>query len=489
MHRLRSRACARRHRRVHPPSAFILLAPETTTDKDGGAPRAIVDKEDQMGPYVDAVPSAEVLPARADVVIVGGGVIGVSAAWHLVSQGLSVVLCEKGHIAGEQSSRNWGWCRQAGRDMREMPLITESMRHWRGMAEAVGADVGYHECGVLYIGANEEDEAGFQQWFDDASGYDTGARMVRGAELAKLMPGASRAYRAGLFVPTDGRAEPQRAVPAMARAAQARGATLIAHCSVRALERSAGRVSGVVTSRGRIACDAVILAGGAWSSLFCANEGVRLPQLKVLGTVLRTSPVENGPPTCGWLGDIGYRKRADGGYTIGYSGHRYTPVSPEGFKYLREYTPLLKQNWRTIRPRFDSAAWREFRDRPGWNAEQTSPFERTRTMDPQPSQRGVQAAMDSMRRLYPAFNDARIVQEWACYMDVTPDIIPYIGPAASVPGLTVATGFSGHGFGIGPAAGRAAADVATGRNAGIDLAPFSLDRFAPGMPIVPGGEI
>ncbi|MBB3258279.1 glycine/D-amino acid oxidase-like deaminating enzyme [Paraburkholderia bannensis] len=442
-----------------------------------------------MGPYVDAVPSAESLPARADVVIVGGGIIGVAAAWHLASQGVSVVLCEKGHVAGEQSSRNWGWCRQAGRDMREMPLITESMRHWRTMADRVGADVGYRECGVLYIGQSEEDEAGFQQWFSDAAAYETGAQMLRGADLEKLLPGASRTFRAGLFVPTDGRAEPQRAVPALARAAQARGATIVAHCSVRALERSAGRVSGVVTSRGRIACDAVILAGGAWSSLFCAHEGIRLPQLKVLGTVLRTSPVENGPPTCGWLGDIGYRKRLDGGYTIGYSGHRYTPVSPDGLRFLREYTPLLKQSWRSIRPRFDAAALREFRDRPGWNADGRSPFERTRTMDPAPSQRGVAAAMASMRRLFPAFEDARIVQEWACYMDVTPDIIPYIGACATVPGLTVATGFSGHGFGIGPAAGRAAADIAIGRDAGVNLAPFSLERFAPGVPIVPGGEI
>jgi glycine/D-amino acid oxidase-like deaminating enzyme len=442
-----------------------------------------------MGPYVDAVPSAESLPARVDVVVVGGGVIGVSAAWHLASQGVSVVLCEKGYVAGEQSSRNWGWCRQAGRDMREMPLITESMRHWRTMADKVSADVGFRECGVLYIGDSEDDEAGFQQWFNDAAAYDTGAQMLRGADLAKLLPGESRAFRAGLFVPTDGRAEPQRAAPALARAAQALGATIVAHCSVRALERSAGRVSGVITNRGRIACDAVILAGGAWSSLFCANEGVRLPQLKVLGTVLRTSPVENGPPTCGWLGDIGYRKRLEGGYTIGYSGHRYTPVSPDGLRFLREYMPLLKQSWRSIRPRFDAAAFREFRDRPGWNASERSPFERTRTMDPAPSQRGVAAAMASMTRLFPAFKDAQIVQEWACYMDVTPDIIPYIGACTTVPGLTVATGFSGHGFGIGPAAGRAAADIAIGRDAGVDLAPFSLERFAPGMPIVPGGEI
>ena len=91
----------------------------------------------------------ESIPGQADVVIIGGGIIGVSTAWFLARQGVNVVLCEKGHIAGEQSSRNWGWVRQQLRDTREMPMIVESLRIWRTLAEETGEDVGFREQGVM----------------------------------------------------------------------------------------------------------------------------------------------------------------------------------------------------------------------------------------------------------------------------------------------------------------------------------------------------
>src|SRR5579863_8608671 len=224
-----------------------------------------------MGPYVDSVTSDEAIPATTSVVIIGGGIVGSFAALTLAERGIPVVLCEKGYIACEQSSRNWGWCRQAGRDAREMPLIVQSLQLWRDMNRLTESDTGFRECGVLYVGESEADERRFTAWADMAKPYDIGTRIVRGAELAALMPGASRTYACGLYVPTDGCAEPQRAAPAIARAAQRKGAIILAHCAVRGLERAAGRVSGVITERGVIRCDAVILAGGAWTSLFCAS--------------------------------------------------------------------------------------------------------------------------------------------------------------------------------------------------------------------------
>ena len=94
-------------------------------------------------------------PASADVVVIGGGIVGISTAWFLAKQGIEVVVCEKGHIAGEQSGRNWGWVRQQGRDTREMPMIVESMRIWRGLEDEIGEDVGYREQGVLYAAATD----------------------------------------------------------------------------------------------------------------------------------------------------------------------------------------------------------------------------------------------------------------------------------------------------------------------------------------------
>jgi glycine/D-amino acid oxidase-like deaminating enzyme len=442
-----------------------------------------------MGPYVDSVTSDETLPAKTSVVVIGGGIIGTSAALSLAARGIPVVLCEKGYIACEQSSRNWGWCRQAGRDEREMPLIVESLRLWRDMDRLTETATGFRECGVMYLGDSEDDERRFEAWCEMARPFDIGARIARGQALEALMAGAQRSYRCALHVPTDGCAEPQKAAPAIARAAQRMGATVLAHCAVRGLERIAGRVSAVVTERGVIGCEAAILAGGAWSSLFCGSLGLRLPQLKVLASVLRTAPLANGPDTCTYKSDLGYRKRADGGYTIAHASGHLVPLVPDSLRYLREFAPTLRREASALKPRFNAQSRLEFGTPRRWSLDRASPFERTRVLDPTPNAALNRAAYEAMARLYPQFRSVPIVQQWGGYIDVAPDVVPYIGPAGAIPGLTVATGFSGHGFGIGPGAGRLAADLATGQTPSVDPTPFRVSRFSDGSPIVLGTDL
>ena len=442
-----------------------------------------------MGPYVDSIISDEVMPSSTSVVIIGGGIVGVSAALTLASRGISVVLCEKGYVACEQSSRNWGWCRQAGRDEREMPLIVESLKLWRDMNRVTEADTGFRECGVLYVGESAADEARFTDWLKMATPYDIGARIVRGAELAALMPGASRTYSCGLHVPTDGCAEPQRAAPAIARAAQRKGAVILSHCAVRGIEREGGRAAAVITERGRIACDAVILAGGAWTSLFCANLGVRLPQLKVLSSAMRTAPLAGGPDPCTYLDDVGYRKRGDGGYTIAKGSGFVAPLVPDSLRYLREFLPTVHKERKSMRLRVNRQSLREFRAPRHWPLDRPSPFEATRVLDPKPNETLNREAMAAMVKLYPRFRGVHIVQQWGGYIDVTPDVVPYISRVGAVPGLTVAAGFSGHGFGIGPAAGRLAAELAASEPPSVDPSAFRVSRFSDGSPIVIGPEI
>ena len=442
-----------------------------------------------MGPYVDSIISDELMPAATAVVVIGGGIVGTFAALTLASRGIPVVLCEKGYIACEQSSRNWGWCRQAGRDAREMPLIVQSLGLWRDMNRLTEADTGYRECGVLYVGEIEADEIRFAAWAEMAKPFDIGTRIVRGAELAALMPGASRRYDCGLYVPTDGCAEPQRAAPAVARAAQRKGAIILAHCAARGIERTGGRTAAVVTERGRIACDAVILAGGAWSSLFCASLGIRLPQLKVLSSVMRTAPVAVGPDACTYMDAVGYRKRRDGGYTIARGAGYVAPLVPDSLRYLRDFLPTIRQERASLRLRVNAQSLRELRAPRSWPLDRPSPFEAMRVLDPAPNKSLNREALAAMVSLYPQFREVPIVQQWGGYIDVTPDVVPYISPVGTLPGLTVATGFSGHGFGIGPAAGRLAAELAIGATPSVDPAPFRSSRFSDGSPIVIGAEI
>jgi glycine/D-amino acid oxidase-like deaminating enzyme len=435
-----------------------------------------------MGPVIDAVATDETIPPSADVVVIGGGIIGISAALFLARQGVSVVLCEKGRLAAEQSSRNWGWVRKSGRDLREVPLIIESLRLWQEI-EREGIATGFRECGVLYVGRTDEDLGRYQQWLDMVQPYQMGSRLIGGEELAGHLRGANRAFKGGLYTATDGRAEPQKAVPAIAAAARAAGAIIVEHCAVRGLDQQGGRERGVVTERGRIACQAAILAGGAWSRLFCGSLGVRLPQLKVRASVFRTGPISGGPETSAWVGGFAYRRRLDGGYTIANGSSNVVPITPDTFRFFREFLPAARAERRGLRLRLDHRFLQEARMPKRWALDQPSPFETIRMLDPDPVESINRAAAKSIAEVFPVFSAATIAQQWAGMIDVTPDVVPVISELDHVPGLVVATGFSGHGFGIGPAAGRLAAEIATGRKTIVDPAPFRYSRFTDGSPI------
>ena len=436
-----------------------------------------------MGPMVDPVEADAVQPKRADVVIIGGGIIGVSAAFALSQRGISVVLCEKGHIAGEQSSRNWGWVRKTGRDEREIPLIAESLRMWEGMNKAVGAETGFRACGILYTSQTEADDAYHEDWLSRSQPYQLGTRRLNADEVAALLPGSSKRYRGAMYNPTDGRAEPQKAAPAIAAAARQLGAVILTRCAVRGVEQTAGRVSGVVTERGRIDCDAVVLAGGAWSRLFCGNLGLTLPQLKVLASVMRTAPIEGLPETSTWSSEFAFRRRADGGYTIANGHGNVVPLTPDTFRFARQFIPALKAEWKAVRPRLDDRFMTEARMPRRWSLDAPSPFEQTRVLDPTPDVATNLKVQKRLAAVFPGFAAAKIEQHWAGLIDVTPDAVPVISGVDALPGFIIATGFSGHGFGIGPGAGRLAADLATGASPIVDPTAFRFSRFSDGSPI------
>ena len=204
------------------------------------------------------------LPEAADVVVVGAGVIGVSTAYFLAEQGLRVVVCEKGRVAGEQSSRNWGWVRIGQRDPREVPLMAESLRIWRGLEQRIGRDMGYRKAGIVFTCATDLEYRQNEGWRENLDQYQIDTRMLSPGEVSQMFPAANFDVKGALFSADDGRAEPQKAAPAIAEAARDRGAHVLTECAVRGIETSAGAVIGVVTERGAITCDAVVLAGGAW---------------------------------------------------------------------------------------------------------------------------------------------------------------------------------------------------------------------------------
>ena len=432
---------------------------------------------------------ADPLPDSADVVVIGGGIAGVSTALFLAERGVSVLLVEKGRVAGEQSSRNWGWVRQQGRDRAELPLMMEANRIWRGLAERTGEpDLAFTESGCLYLADDAASAAKYEEWHGIAREHQLDTRLLSPAEIRERFPGIAGDWTTGMLTPSDGRAEPFVAVAALARAARRAGAVIRESCAARALDLEAGRVAGVVTESGRVRTGQVVLAAGAWSHAFAANAGADLPQLMVRSTVARTGPAPDryGPNVSS--PGLCIRRRADGGYTLATGDVAEHYLSPASFRYFFKFLKLLKIAGRDVRlrpgaPRGFPGAWGTSRR---WSADEVSPFERLRVLDPKPSPRVVRDIRRRLARRFPALAGAEIAEAWAGMIDVTPDAVPVLGEDGRIGGLHYATGLSGHGFGIGPAIGRIMADLVTGRDPGHDLTRFRPGRFFDGSEIVPG---
>lgn len=431
---------------------------------------------------LDPVPSDVSLPPRVDVVVIGGGILGVSTAYFLAKRGVSVALCEKGEIGAEQSSRNWGWVRKQGGDPTEIPLTLHSVALWNAMNEEIGAETGFRTCGSISLASNARGIAACESWVDSAREYlpELGTQVLSKRELQKILPGSPEHFEGGLYTATDGRAEPQLAAPAIAKAARSRGATIMTHCAVRGFETSAGRISGVVTEKGTIACGSVVLAGGAWCRLFCANMGIFLPQLKLRTSVMSTKPLQGGPATAAMAPGYSFRRRLDGGYTIGTGFMNYADLVPDSFRMLPLFWPTLRHEWSTFRVRLGSRFFDELTTPTHWPLDRASPFEGARLLDPDPVVSDLDQVLATLAADFPVFGSAEIARQWAGVIDVSPDAMPFLTAVPSTPGFFVATGFSGHGFGNGPGAGYLMADLVTGAKPQVDPQPFRFTRFTDG---------
>jgi glycine/D-amino acid oxidase-like deaminating enzyme len=432
-------------------------------------------------PIIEKVLSNDSFPTVADVVVIGAGIIGIMTALELAERGLSVVVVEKGEVAAEQSSRNWGWCRQMGRDPREIPLILESLKLWRGMNMRVRAETGFRQCGIAYVASSEAELERYDQWRRDhavPNGIDS--RAITSRQVAELLPGCTKSWAGALYTPSDCRAEPFVAVPAMARALQKLGGKIFNGCAARGIETTAGAVSSVVTERGVISCTRVVLAGGFWSRRFLHNLGISFPQLGVLGSVLRTAPLDGGFATSFSAGKFTARKRLDGGYTVTHNFVSVADIVPDSFRLFFNFLPVYKLDWQGLRLRLGKRFIEEASLARKWRLDETSPFEQVRILDPVPAQWILDEAAAEIKKAFPAFSAMKIAEQWGGIIDATPDAVPVIAPLSQKPGLFLASGFSGHGFGIGPGAGKLMAQIVLGEKTCVDAAPFRFERFTDG---------
>ncbi|MCY0963963.1 NAD(P)/FAD-dependent oxidoreductase [Parathalassolituus penaei] len=430
-----------------------------------------------MTRMLESVITTDELPESTEVVIIGGGIVGVSAALALAERNIPVVLLEKGHIGCEQSSRNLGWIRKTSRHAEDVPLAQAADRIWATMPERVGRDVGYRQNGIMFLAPNEAALAVHANWLKSVESLSLGSRLLSQAEIDRKIPGGKGKWAGAVYTASDGYAEAAQAAPAIANAAMRKGAVLVQGCAVRMLATSAGKVSGVITEKGEIRCKQVLLAGGAWSRRFLGNHGVELPTLPLICTVLRTTPMQGPTDIAAGGPDFSFRKHQDGGFIITQRGGLDCPIVPDHLRIGMKYLDQLGPNRKMLRIQLGKPFLQDLKLARRWKATDITPFEQMRVRDPAANNGLNQEALTNLRNAWPMFEQAQIAEAWAGWIDITPDSIPVIDHVRSIPGLTIATGFSGHGFGTGPAAGQLAADLVCGGPTIVDPAPYRFDRF------------
>ena len=226
----------------------------------------------------------------------------------------------------------------------------------------------------------------------------------------------------------------------------------------------------------------VLVAGGVWTSMFCRHHGIDMPLAGVQSTSMFTAPISGPPITEGGIStpDVTFRRRLDGGYTIGISGRGLLRLSPQGMMYARPFWRTFKKRHKLLTITADKTFFAGPEALMRWSNDSVSPFERMRTFDPPPQEKLISFALKRIAEIYPQLADVKIVQKYGGLIDFTPDWVPVISPIDKLPGLYVSAGFSGHGFGVGPAAGKLAADLITGDAPIVDPHPYRYSRLVDG---------
>ncbi|WP_329348646.1 FAD-binding oxidoreductase [Streptomyces sp. NBC_01261] len=371
---------------------------------------------------------------QAEVVVIGGGVIGTSIAYHLARAGVrDVVLVERDELAAGSTSKAAGGVRAQFSDGLNVQLGARSLEAFERFEEDTGHDIGLHRVGYLFLLSTPEDVASFEAGVRLQNSLDVPSRLIDPVEARRLSPLISTdGLIAAAYSPDDGYCTPEAVVHGYASAARAHGATILRHTDVTGIETHGDTITAVATTLGRIDTDTVICAAGAWSRAIGAMAGVDLPVQPLRRQIAVTEPVTGLPPNLPMTID----------FTTSLYFHTEGPGLLVGMSDPDE--------------------------RPGFA---------TDTHD-----RWIPRLADAMRRRAPDLLELRRTGGWAGLYENTPDHNALIGEATSVSRFLYATGFSGHGFLQGPAVGEVVRDLYLGHVPFVDVSPLSAGRFAADAP-------
>jgi sarcosine oxidase subunit beta len=370
------------------------------------------------------------LPSSASVVVIGGGVVGLSSAHSLARAGVrDVVLLDRGALGSGSTCRAAGGVRAQFSDPVNIALGARSLETFRDFASLFGQEIDFHQVGYLFLLDNRLAVRAFEANVALQNELGVPSRMISVAEARRLSPLIDPdGLLAAAYSPTDGHCTPESVVLGYASAARRAGATLLPHCAATGIEVRDGRVVGVRTEAGTIRTDTVVCAAGPWSAEVGAWAGVDLPVTPLRRQILVTEPVPGLDPHTPFTIDFGttfYFHGEGEGLLLGMSDPEETP----GYKLTQSDTWL---------PRLGEV----------------------------------------IERRAPALAEIGIAGGWAGLYEMTPDHNALIGRTDTVENFLYATGFSGHGFLMGPAVGEVVRDLYFGEQTFLDVTGLSADRFA-----------
>ncbi|WP_330284426.1 NAD(P)/FAD-dependent oxidoreductase [Streptomyces sp. NBC_00588] len=381
------------------------------------------------------------VPATAEVVIIGGGVMGASAAFHLAEAGVSdVVVVERGELACGSSGKPIGGVRAQFSDPLNIELGSRSLRAYQDFPRRPGADIRLDTVGYLFLLTTERQAADFEAAVGTQNALGVPTRMITPDEARRLCPYVSTD---GLVVaahsPIDGHARPVLVVRGYADAAARAGVTFATHTTVTGFDTAGDRVTAVHTDRGRIGCATVICTAGAWSAQIGDMAGLHLPVRPVRRQLAFSERLVPPAPRIPFTIDFAssaYFHNSDDGLLFGLAD----PREPDGF----------------------DTTWT-----PEW----------------------LELFRDAVRQRAPELAEMRTVGGWAGLYEVTPDHNAMIGRSGALGNFLYATGFSGHGFLQAPAVGEILRDLHLERAPFTDISPFSADRFRTGAETRPEAHV
>lgn len=367
----------------------------------------------------------------ADVIIVGGGIIGNSTAYYLAKKGVKVIVLEgSDYIGNGGSSRNGGGVRQSGRDPRELPLVMWGIKNiWPSLSQELGVDCEYTQKGNLRLGKTEKHLEVLQGLTDRAVACGLDVRMINGDEVREINPYLSEEVIGASWCPTDGHANPLTTTLGYYKKGRELGVRFITGEKVTEIRMIKGKAKQVVTTDNIYEGDKILLAAGYESRAIASTVGIDIPMQKVKIECLVT---EAEPPMFDQM--LGTAE-AD------FYGHQ----TKHGSFVFGGSTGLE-----------------------AFNKDNGTPIA---------TSIGVSCMCRGIMKYFPKLKEAKIVRGWAGWIDKCADGVPVLSKVEEVPNLYLACGFTGHGFGIAPAAAYNLAEMLNDEETTLDLSCFRYDRF------------